>query len=93
MEKNGISKKVLRNRHVLFSRIKARWSFLAWLFAALLAVAVYFHGGQFGGMTGSVFTRMDEVSSANEGRLDKLLVDVGDVVKEGDLLHRWTQRR
>jgi HlyD family secretion protein len=86
MEKSGISKKVLHNRHVLISRIKARWSFLAWLFAALLAVAVYFHGGQFGGMTGSVFTRMEAAAPALTGRLDQLLVDVGDVVKKGDLM-------
>lgn len=80
------SGKTMINRHVLISRIKTRWSFLVWLLAALLAVLVYFHGGRFGGMTGSVFTRMETAAPLTPGRLEKLLVDVGDPVKKGDLL-------
>jgi len=80
------SGKLMVNRHVMLSRLKSRWSFIAWLLAALLAVAIYFHGGRFGGMRGSVFTRIETAAPLTGGRLERLLVDVGDPVKKGDLL-------
>lgn len=86
MAKGKSSKKLIVNRHVLVSRIKSRWSFFVWLGAALLAVGVYFHGGQFGGMSGSVFTRMQTSAPLITSRLAELSVDVGDVVKKGDVL-------
>jgi len=86
METNTTQKKVLRNKHVLISRIKTRWSFLIWLFAVFFALFAYFHGGQFGGITGSVFTQMENVAPSMSGRLDTLFVKVGDSVKKGDLL-------
>ncbi len=79
-------RKTMVNRHVMLSRIKSRWSFFAWLLAALLAVVIYFHGGQFGGMRGSVFTRIETAAPLTGGRLEGLFVDVGDLVKKGDLL-------
>lgn len=81
-----ISGKVMVNRHVMLSRLKSRWPFIAWLLAALLAVVIYFHGGQFGGMRGSVFTRIETAAPLTGGRLEGLFVDVGDSVKKGDLL-------
>lgn len=86
MAKKNKPGKVMVNRHVLLSRLKSRWSFIAWLLAALLAVAIYFHGGQFGGMSGSVFTHMQTAAPLTAGTLDALLVDVGDSVKKGGLL-------
>ncbi len=86
MAKGKSSRKFLVNRHVLVSRIKTRWSFFVWLGAALLAIGVYFHGGQFGGMSGSVFTRMQTSAPLITSRLAELSVDVGDVIKKGDVL-------
>jgi len=86
METNTIPKKVLRNKHVLISRIKTRWPFLIWLFAVFFALFAYFHGGQFGGITGTVFTQMENVAPQTTGRLNTLFVKVGDPVKKGDVL-------
>ena len=80
------SGKLMVNRHVMLSRLKSRWSFFVWLLAALLAVVIFFHGGSFGGMRGSVFTRIETAAPLTGGRLERLLVDVGDPVKKGDLL-------
>lgn len=79
-------RKILINWHVFFARLKTRWSFVVWLLAALLAVIVYFHGGRFGGMRGSVFTRIQTTAPLETGRLVALHVEVGDVVRPGDLL-------
>ena len=76
METNTIPKKVLRNKHVLMSRIKTRWPFLIWIFAVFFALFTYFHGGQFGGITGTVFTQMENVAPQTTGRLNTLFVKV-----------------
>lgn len=86
MAMKPVSGKVMINRHVMLSRLKSRWSFLAWLFAALLAMVIYFHGGRFGGMRGSVFTRIETAAPLTGGRLEGLFVDVGSPVKKGELL-------
>lgn len=78
--------KVLVNRHVMLSRLKTRWSLFVWLGAAFLAVAIYFHGGQFGGMSGTVLNRMEITAPLISGRLEQLFVDLGDEVNPGDLL-------
>lgn len=86
MAMKKLSGKVLVNRHVFISRIKTRWSLWVWLVAAFLGVLIYFHGGQFGGMEGSVFTQMNRSAPRDTGCLEVLLVEVGDSVKKGDLL-------
>lgn len=86
MAMQQVSGKLMVNRHVMLSRLKSRWSFIAWLLAALLAMGIYFHGGRFGGMRGSVFTRIETATPLTGGRLESLFVDVGDPVKKGTLL-------
>lgn len=88
MEKKRFTKKKWINRHVLMARLRVRWSFLVWLMAAGLAVFVYFHGGRFGGMTGAVFTRSQNIAPLTTARIETLLVDVGDAVRAGELLGR-----
>lgn len=71
---------------ILMSRLKVRISFFVWLLMVALAVFVYFHGGQFGGMTGAVVTTFDNAAPLETARLKELCVQVGDsVVKDAPL--------
>lgn len=65
---------------ILMSRLKVRISFFVWLLMAVLAVFVYFHGGQFGGMTGTVITLFDDAAPLEAGRLKAVYVRIGDTV-------------
>jgi len=71
---------------VFISRLKARVPFVVWLVVAVAAVYIYHHGGQFGGMTGTVETTFDNAAPLEAGRLIELLVGIGDVVEKGDAL-------
>ncbi|MBC8206647.1 MAG: HlyD family efflux transporter periplasmic adaptor subunit [Kiritimatiellales bacterium] len=71
---------------VLISRLKTRVPFFIWLAVAVFAVYLFYHGGQFGGMTGTVMTTFDNAAPLEAGRLLELFVDVGDTVKKGDPL-------
>lgn len=75
--------KVHTNPHVMMSRAKMKWPFLIWLLAAGGAIFVYFHGGQFGGMSGVVVTTIDNATPIETGRLTQFYVHVGDPVVKG----------
>ncbi len=71
---------------VFISRLKTRVPFVVWLVVAVTAVYIYYHGGQFGGMTGTVVTTFDNAAPLEAGRVLKLFVKVGDLVEKGDPL-------
>jgi multidrug resistance efflux pump len=75
--------KILTNPHVMLSRAKANWPFAAWLIAAVAGIFVYFHGGQFGGMSGVVVTTLDNAAPLESGRLTTFYVKTGDPVVKG----------
>ncbi|MCK5844358.1 MAG: HlyD family efflux transporter periplasmic adaptor subunit [Victivallales bacterium] len=72
-----------RHPRVFLSRLKTRIPFLVWLAVAALAIFVYLHGGQFGGMTGTVLTSFDQATPLETGRLKSLFVQMGDSVDAG----------
>jgi multidrug resistance efflux pump len=75
--------KIHTNPHVILSRAKTKWPLLLWLIAAVGAIFVYFHGGQFGGMTGVVVTTIDNATPIETGRLTRFYVAAGDPVIKG----------
>lgn len=83
MKTQKTSPVLVNHPRVFLSRLKSRWSFFAWLLAALLAIFVYFHGGQFGGMTGTVIPLFDEAAPMETGRLKNVFVRIGDRVIAG----------
>ncbi len=86
MNKKQLPGKVVTNPHVFLSRIKTRWPLLIWLVAVFLTVFIYFHGGRFGGMSGSVITSLDHATPLETGRLKSIFVQIGDsVLKEAPL--------
>lgn len=86
MEKVNIPEPIPRHPAVRWSRFKARWPLLVWLLAIGGAVFFYFHGGQFGGMTGFVDTTREEVGPLETARLKALSVTIGQRVAAGDVL-------
>ncbi len=78
-------KKTTTPKHprIFLSHLKIRTSFFVWLLAAIVGVVVYFHGGQFGGMTGSVLTTFDNAAPLEAGRLQEVYVRVGHPVTKG----------
>jgi len=79
MKKNNLSK----HPPVFLSQLKIRTSFFVWLLAAIAGIFVYFHGGQFGGMTGSVVTTFDNAAPLEGGRVTAVFVQIGDGVTQG----------
>ena len=71
---------------VFISRLKARVPFIVWLAVAVGAVFIYNHGGQFGGITGTVVTTFDNAAPLEAGRLQEVFVEVGDLVQKGNPL-------
>jgi multidrug resistance efflux pump len=86
MRMKKVSSTLFVNPRVMVSKIKTAWPLLVWLLALLLAVFVYFHGGQFGGMTGTVSTNFDHAVLLETARVKAVSVQVGDSVAKGDLL-------
>ncbi len=82
MKKNSFPK----HPRIFLSHLKIRVSFFVWLLAAIVGVVVYLHGGQFGGMTGSVVTAFDNAAPLEAGRLKTVWVRVGDSVTQGTAL-------
>jgi len=72
-----------KHPRIFLSQMKVRISFFVWLLAAMVGIAVYFHGGQFGGMTGSVLTTYDNAAPLEAGRLQEIYVRVGHPVIQG----------
>jgi multidrug resistance efflux pump len=78
-----MKKNVSKHPRVMISHLKIRMSFFIWLLALVAAIFVYFHGGRFGGMTGSVHTTFDNPAPLEAGRLNSIRVRVGDRVTKG----------
>jgi multidrug resistance efflux pump len=85
-ERVHIPERIHRHPAVWWSRVKDRWPFAVWLLAIVAAVFLYFHGGQFGGMSGVVQVVHENVGPLETARLKTVEVVVGQRVKKGDAL-------
>lgn len=86
MERVNIPEPIRRHPAVWWSRFKLRWPMLVWLAAIAVAVTFYIHGGQLGGMSGTVEALHEEVAPVEAARLKAVHVKAGQVVRAGDLL-------
>ncbi len=75
-----------KHPRIFLSHLKIRTSFFVWLAAAVAGLFVYLHGGQFGGMTGSVLTAFDHAAPLEAGRLKTIYVQIGNSVTQGTAL-------
>jgi HlyD family secretion protein len=85
-ERVHIPERIHRHPAVWWSRMKNRWPFAVWLLAIVAAVFLYFHGGQFGGMSGVVQVVRENVAPLETARVKTIAVVVGQRVKKGDVL-------
>jgi multidrug resistance efflux pump len=85
-ERVHIPERIHRHPAVWWSRVKDRWPFAVWLLAIVAAVFLFFHGGQFGGMSGVVQVVREDVGPLETARLKAIHVTVGQRVKKGDAL-------
>ena len=85
-ERIHIPERIHRHPAVWWSRVKNRWPFAVWLLAIVAAVFLYFHGGQFGGMSGVVQVVREEVAPLETARLKEIRVAIGQRVRKGDVL-------
>lgn len=69
-----------------WERLPNRWPFLIWLAGCVLAIVLYFHGGKLGGVMGVVTANRQDLAPLEAGVLKAVYVQVGDAVKEGQLL-------
>lgn len=68
------------------SRLRMRWPFMVWLLAVIGAVALYYHGGKFGGISGVAEGVEERIAPLVAGRLAAVRVVIGQRVKAGDIV-------
>ena len=81
-----IPERIHRHPAVWWNRVKNRWPAAVWLLAIVVAVFFYFHGGQFGGMSGVVEAVREEIAPLENARLKTIDVVMGQRVRKGDML-------
>ena len=76
------------HRHPVFwwSRFKVRWPMLCWLLAIVAAFYLYYHGGRFSGMSGTVQAVRELAAPLETARLRAVHVIVGQEVRAGEVL-------
>lgn len=87
-ERVQIPERIVRRRVALWSRMKARWAFYVWVLAIGAAVLMYSHGGEFGGMSGTVEALHEDLAPLETARLLSLDAEVGQPVRAGDVVAR-----
>jgi multidrug resistance efflux pump len=85
-ERIHIPERIHRHPAVWWSRVKNYWPLAVWLLAIVAAIFLYFHGGQFGGMSGVVQVVREEVAPLETTRLKTINVTIGQRVRKGDVL-------
>ena len=85
-ERIHIPERLHRHPAVWWSRVKDRWPAAVWLLAIVAGVFLYFHGGQFGGMSGVVEAVREEIAPLENARLKTVDVAMGQRVRKGDVL-------
>ncbi len=88
LERVHIPEKVRWHPAVIRSRLGPFWPLLVWVAAGLGALAFFFHGGRFGGMSGVVEARAIQIAPRETARLEEVLVDIGQAVRRGEVLAR-----
>ena len=66
-----------RHPRVWWSRFKIRWPLVCWLLAVAAVVYLYYHGGRFSGMSGTVQAVRDLAAPLETARLRDVRVIVG----------------
>ena len=84
IDKVHIPEDIRRHPAVWKSRAKRCWPVCIWLGAIALGTVLYFHGGQFGGMSGTVEVIREEIAPLETARLLALKVQPGQHIKTGD---------
>lgn len=85
-DRDSILRAVRFHPAVWRSRFKGRWPFVVWLLAAGGAVFLYYHGGRFGGMSGTVEVVREEIAPLETARLQAVRVKPGQHVQAGAVL-------
>ncbi len=85
-ERIHIPERIHRHPTVWWSRVKDRWPAAVWLLAIVAGVFLYYHGGQFGGMSGVVQAVREEIAPLENARLKTVEVAMGQRVRKGDVL-------
>ncbi|MFH0881091.1 MAG: HlyD family efflux transporter periplasmic adaptor subunit [Lentisphaerota bacterium] len=75
-----------RHPMVWWSRFKLRWPLVCWLLAMVVAGYLYYHGGRFSGMSGTVEAMHDLAAPLETARLRAVHVIVGQEVRAGAVL-------
>lgn len=84
IDKVHIPEDLRRHPAIWKSRAKRCWPACVWLVAVGLGTILYFHGGQFGGMSGTVEVVREEIAPLETARLLSLKVEPGQHIKAGD---------
>ena len=75
-----------RHPRVMWSRFKVRWPFVFWCLMVVTAIYLYYHGGRFSGMSGTVEAVREDAAPLETARLRTLHVIVGQEVHAGDVV-------
>ena len=86
IDKVHIPEEIRRHPAVWRSRVKHCWPVCVWLAAIIIGTFLYFHGGQFGGMSGTVEVIREDIAPLETARLQALKVEPGRHIKAGDVV-------
>lgn len=75
-----------RHPAVWVSRVKVRWPFFVWVLAIAAVLYLYYHGGRFSTMSGTVESLREQAAPLETARLKAVHVIVGQEVRAGELL-------
>ena len=81
-----IPKEARRHPAVWVSRFKMRWPFFVWLLMIFVVFYLYYHGGRFSSMSGTVESLREQATPLETARLKAVHVIVGQEVRAGQLL-------